>query len=665
MKYHILFLCFAIIFFSSNTSEKAPLSPRIANYEMQIKLDTASKKLISHTKLIWNNPSADTIKDLQFHLYYNAFKNSESTFFKERGMPALFKKSMEEECNWSWVDIKNMTDQYGNDLAANMHYYQPDDDNTADQSVLRVPLPRAVMPYETIEIEFDWVGRIPKTMVRTGYNKDFYFMAQWFPKLGVYEPQGMRGVEKGGWNCHQYHSSGEYYSDFGNYKVSMNVPENFIVGSSGTMSNEPIANNDLTKTWTFEVEDVIDFAWGASPHFVESKMNWKGVEIRLLTYPEHEHFKERYFDILPKTMDYFEERFEKYPYPSLTIIAPPFHGIFTGGMEYPTLITTLNNCLLPTGVRSTEILTIHEFVHQYFQQIVATNEQEEAWMDEGITNFYEGQVMDMVYGEKSSTIDFMGIQAGNAEMDRASYFNMENPAIAPNSLYSWEFPGNSYHTIQYSKSAVWLITLKKMLGDKTFDEVMKTYFLKWKFKHPSAKDFVNVVNEVVAKNHPNEFGENMNWFFQQALYGTEICDYAISSISNNNVNTKAGIFDSVDDCEKPQPIKNNDGQPIFKSNIQVMKLGNMTMPIEIRIEFEDGSEVIEKWHGNATMKTFSYEGTQKVVCAEIDPQHKIFLDKNFLNNSFTTKPNRTGIRKYVTEFFFWMQNSMEGLSMFI
>jgi len=157
------------------------------------------------------------------------------------------------------------------------------------------------------------------------------------------------------------------------------------------------------------VEDVIDFAWGTSPHFVENKMDWKGVEIRLLTYPEHEHFKERYFYILPQALDFFEEHFEKYPYPSLTILAPPFHGLYTGGMEYPTLFTTLNSCLLPTGVRSTEILTVHEFVHQYFQQIVATNEMEEAWMDEGITNFYEGVIMDKIYGEKNSTIDFMGI----------------------------------------------------------------------------------------------------------------------------------------------------------------------------------------------------------------------------------------------------------------
>ena len=102
-----------------------------------------------------------------------------------------------------------------------------------------------------------------------------------------------------------------------------------MVGSSGTQPNPPKNNGDQTTTWSFEVNDVIDFAWGASPHFVESKMNWKGIKIRLLTYPEHVHFKERYFSILPQALEFFEDNFERYPYPSLTIIAPPFHGLYT------------------------------------------------------------------------------------------------------------------------------------------------------------------------------------------------------------------------------------------------------------------------------------------------------------------------------------------------
>lgn len=665
MNYKLILFLFLFTCLGFQSSKKAPLSVRIANYEIDVKLDPEQKKLFAHTKLIWFNPTQDTISDLQFHLYYNAFKNSESTFFSERGLPDLFKSSLQDECNWGWVKIQNMTDSEGNDLGANMHYIQPDDDNKSDETVLRVPLSKPVLPNESIEIEFDWVGKIPKTMIRTGYNKDFYFMAQWYPKVGVYEPAGMRYAEEGSWNCHQYHSSGEYYGEFGNYKVSMTVPENFVIGSSGIQTNPPKRNQDKTNTWTFEVEDVIDFAWGASPHFVENKMDWKGVELRLLTYPEHEHYKDRYFTILPIAMDYFEENFEKYPFPSLTIIAPPFHGIFTGGMEYSTLITTLNSDLLPPGVRSTEILAIHEFVHQYFQQIVATNEMEEAWMDEGITNFYEGVIMDKVYGEKSSTIDFMGIKTGNAESDRVTYFNMENPAIAPNSLNSWEFPGGSYHTIQYSKSAVWLNTLKKMVGEATFKEVMQTYYLRWKFKHPCAQDFVDVVNEVVTKNHPDQFGEGMDWFFQQVLYGTKICDYAITSISNDHKVTSSGVFENLDDCETAEKVKSEDGQPIFKSSVIIQRLGDMTLPIEILIQFENGKEILESWDGMATFKEFVYEGPEKIECAEIDPQHKIYLDKNFLNNSFTTKPNSTGIRKYVTEFMFWMQNAMEGLGVLI
>ena len=665
MKYSYFILFLVLLSFGFQSPSEVPMSNRVANYDMQVRLDTEQKKLFAHTKLVWKNPSADTVRDLQFHLYYNAFKNSESTFFTERGMSAIFENQMKEDCAWSWVEIQKMTDENGNDLTAQMKYIQPDDDNAFDQTVLQVLLTHPVMPHETIEINFDWEAKIPKTMIRTGYNKDFYFMAQWFPKLGVYEPAGMRYAKKGGWNCHQYHSSGEYYADFGNYKVEMIVPDNFVIGSSGTMPHPPKNNNDNTKTWTFEVEDVIDFAWGASPHFVEQTMDWKGVQIRLLTYPEHVHFKERYFFILPKALDYMEAHFGKYPYPSLTVIAPPYHGLFTGGMEYPTLFTSLNSCLLPEGIRSTEILTVHEFVHQYFMQMVASNEQEEAWMDEGITNFYEGQIMDKIFGEKSSTVDLFGVKMGNAESDRVTYFNMKNPSIAPNSLNSWEFPGGSYHTIQYSKSAVWLNTLKKILGTETFDEVMKTYFLRWKFKHPCANDFVDVVNEVVAQKYPEKFGENMNWFFQQVLYGTEICDYAVTSISNKSKNTPAGFFENVEDCTETEILKNKNGAQLYASNVTIQRLGSMRMPLDILVQFEDGTEVIEKWDGKETLKTFSYQKTTKVECAEIDPERKIYLDKNFLNNSLTKKPNHTGIRKYVNEFLFWMQNGMETMGMFI
>ena len=213
------------------------LSSRIANYDIELSLDTENKRVTAHQVLLWKNPSqTDTISELQFHLYYNAFKNTQSTFFSERNeMPGFLKNEEEQNCQWSWIKVQSIKDEFGNDLTVGMEFIQPDDDNENDQTVLRVPLVKSVLPGQSIRLNMDWTSKIPNIMPRTGYNKDFYFMAQWFPKTGVYEPAGMRYATKGQWNCHQYHAQGEYYSDFGVYNVSITVPEDFVVGASGVL----------------------------------------------------------------------------------------------------------------------------------------------------------------------------------------------------------------------------------------------------------------------------------------------------------------------------------------------------------------------------------------------------------------------------------------------
>ncbi len=659
---HFRLICIFILLSFSSFAQEAALSPRVANYDMQVSLDTMQKKVTAHTTLRWKNISTDTVGELQFHLYYNAFRNTESTFFKERGLPDFFSKTLKEDCEWAWMEIQKMTDEDGNDLVPNMEYIQPDDDNAEDRTVLRVPLSKAVLPGETITIDYDWQSRVPRTMIRTGYNRDYYFMAQWFPKVGVYEPAGMRFAKKGQWNCHQYHSSGEYYSDFGVYNVDITVPSDFIVGASGVLQN--VKDNGSTKTWSFYVEDVIDYTWSASPHFVEQKEEWKGVSIRLLCYPDHEVFAKRYFDAIKNSLEFFEEHLWKYPYPTLTIIDPPFHGLFSVGMEYPTLITTGTALFIPDGVRTAETLTVHEFIHQYFMQMVATHEQEEPWLDEGFTTYYEGRIMDQYYGEHSSTIDWMGMKVGNAEYNRIEFFGMDNPEIAPNTLKSREFPRGAYGPISYNKTAIWMRTLEGMLGIETMDEIMKTYFDRWKFNHPCRNDFIDVVNEVVRQKHGNEYGEDMNWFFDQVLYGTDLCDYTVSDISNIEVKEKLGVFEQVNECIKATETESEeeDENVIYESTVEVERLGNLAFPVDVRIEFEDGKVVLEQWKDRKRSKSYFYKGTTKVVCAEVDPDRKIYIDKNFLNNSLTKEPSKVGTRKYFTQFMFWLQNTMLSLS---
>jgi hypothetical protein len=172
-------------------SAQSILSDRVANYKMDVVLNVDAHQLKSTTHLNWINPSADTVRELQLHLYLNAFRNSNTTWMREGQQFMDFLGSQwYEACGWGWTHIDQMQDDAGRDLTAGFEFRQPEDGNPDDLTVLAVPLLTPILPFDTLDVSFDWTVQIPRAMVRSGYSRDFYFMAQWFPKLGVYEPAG-------------------------------------------------------------------------------------------------------------------------------------------------------------------------------------------------------------------------------------------------------------------------------------------------------------------------------------------------------------------------------------------------------------------------------------------------------------------------------------------
>lgn len=635
------------------------LSSRVANYKIDVQFNDVDKTLKGKQVINWRNDSNDTISTLQFHLYYNAFKNNQSTFYQGTNRSNLLKSIENDGCHWSYSEITSAIIE-GEELIKNLHYIQPDDGNVHDQSVVELTLNREVAPGESIGINFLWKAKIPKIKVRTGYNKEFYFFAQWFPKIGRYEPGNICNDNVGQWKCHQYHASGEYYADFGNYNVSITTPSDYILGASGQLI-EKIKVGELI-TWKYQLNDVIDFAWAASPHFSEQKTEWNHVDLNLMTYPGHEHCAERYFGAVMNALEYMTKYLGPYPYETLTIIDPPIHGIFTGGMEYPTLITSVSFCFFPEGIRTTETLTVHEFIHQYFMQMVATNEQESPWMDEGITTYYEGRIMDHYYGSQSSTIDWLGITAGNAEFNRWELMKSDNPKIGANTFKSRDFKHGGYGVISYNKTAVWLKTLEGIVGINTMDRIMKTYFDQWKFDHPCAGDFENVVNEVIGQDKDSIFDGDMTWFFDQVIRGTNECDYAVASISNDNMEPPEGYISSLENCENPEFDSSN---KVYRSVVVLHRLGEIKIPVEVSVYFNDGSMVVENWDGKSRSKSFEYLGDKKIIRAIIDEERKIYLDNNFINNSLSVHVDNIGVLYYFTHFLEKFQNLMLGMSLFI
>ncbi len=633
------------------------LSPRNANYQIDVRLNPATRQLDGQETLIWRNTTTDRITELQFHLYLNAFKDQNSTFMRESGgqLRGVEMDKSTNESPYGWINIKSMkrrgsegrNAESRNAEPLSWQFIQPDDQatdrgNRDDRTVIRVPLSRAVGPGESITLDIAFQARLPKIFARTGYSRDFYLVGQWFPKIGVYEGVGTRYRKtQGGWNCHQFHAHSEFYADYGQYDVNITTPSAYWVEATGLMTGET-ANRDGTKTLRYRATDVVDFAWTASPHFQAVTDHWKRpgggvVTLTALMQPEHLNQAQRHLDAAKIALTYFDKHLGQYPFPNLTIVDPPAHASGAAGMEYPTFITAGTVWGLPAGIRAPEIVTVHEFGHQYFMQLLATNEFEEAWMDEGFNQYYEGRIMDEAYGAKTAIVNWLGYRIGDLEFSRDSYVHLDNPAISPAFGNVWQLPDACYGDLTYMKTATWMRTLEGLVGRTVMDEIMQTYFIRWRFKHPNAENFIAIVNELVPKRLGTKFGSDMNWFFRQVLYGDQVCDYKLVSIHNR---------------------KPGKGQ---RSTIRVDRLGDMQLPVEVLVHFSDGHEQLLHWNGQSRSQTFSLTQPTTVQWAKLDPQQKIYLDTNLNNNSLTLNPSSAPAAKFTGKFLFWLQNLMQWL----
>ncbi|GAB3503202.1 M1 family metallopeptidase [Spirosoma knui] len=615
-----------------------PLSPRLANYRIDVTLDPITKKLTGKETLTWRNPSNDQIRELRFHLYLNAFRDEKSTFMRESGGQL---RGTEIDRNakdnpYGSIDVVSMKLRNGQALA--YQFVQPDDGNRDDRTVIRVPLDKPVGPGETLVLDITFQAKLPKIFARTGFSRDYFMVGQWFPKLGVYEPAGTRYAKTGQWNCHQFHAHSEFYADYGVYDVRITAPKEYWVSATGLFQSEKLHANG-TKTILYHAEDVVDFAWTASPHFQVVEDKWKRpsggtVSIELLMQPEHVHQAQRHLDAAKAALTYFDKYLGKYPFPNLTIVDPPFHADGSAGMEYPTFITAGTVSFLPEGARFPEQVTVHEFGHQYFMQLLASNEFEEAWLDEGFNQYYEGRIMDETYGVRSSQLDLFGFRIGDLESSRDSYVHQDNPAIGTSFGNTWQLAPGQYGVLTYSKTATWMRTLEGLVSRRVMDEIMQTYFIRWRFKHPNADNFIAIVNEIVSKRLGDKYGPNMNWFFDQALYGDQVIDYALTSLRNRTSGT----------------------------TVTVERRGDGQMPVDVLVHFDNGKEQTLYWNGKARQQTFTLPEKAKAVWAQVDPRQKIYMDVNFNNNSLTLRPSSAPAAKFATKFLFWAETWMQWLA---
>jgi hypothetical protein len=614
---------------------KEPLSIRQTYYKIDATLDTIKKTVDGQMETYWVNKSLDLVPDVQMHLYMNAFRSRKTTFSKEAGAASDSKGT-----DFGWINIKNISDRNGKDLISDLRFISPDDGNVYDSTVIKINLYQPAKPGDTVFFKINFETKLPSKIVRTGYKDDFYFAGQWFPKFGVYESAGMRYVTKGGWNCHQFHHNSEFYSNHSVYDVRITLPKNYIVGSGGMLINEEVTGKNQ-KTLTYRAEDIVDFAWTAWPSYAVFTDQWKHVKITLLMPGERIVQAERQLTAVKNALEYLEKNVGPYPWPHLTFVDPPAKGEGSGGMEYTTLFTSASFTGVPGFLHLPEMVTIHEFGHAYFMGILASNEFEEPWLDEGVNQFWETRIMDNYYGVNTSILDNPFLEISDQTIARSSYVHSDSRQVVTNNENSWNYPHGTYGMMSYMKTAVCLRTLMGIIGEETTNEIFREYYNKWAFRHPSGRDFINVVNEVVSKSYGNKFGPDMNWFFDQTLFGTGICDYKVSEISNNRIDES----DNKSDTLKSHASACSENDSLFQVSVQLERMGEVMLPVDVLVHFKNGMELLESWDGKSRFKDFTYTGKGKVEWVKIDPEYKIVMDVNYINNSLTLDPDRIPVRR--------------------
>jgi hypothetical protein len=359
-----------------------------------------------------------------------------------------------------------------------------------------------------------------------------------------------------GWHPYPYIGR-EFYAPFGKFQVSMDLPEDYKVGGTGSLQNfedywalekteegvdfyELIPTKNDRRVWTFKAENVHDFAWGADPDYVHSaKVLDEKLRMHFFYLPDYEETWER----LPRyTTQFFEQmnsRFGRYPYPQFSVIQGG-----DGGMEYP-MCTMLKGTGKISGLVG---VTVHEGAHNWFYGILGSNENRFPWMDEGFTSFAEEEVLNAIAPKKK-------VNPHTGAFANAAFLASKPEQVEPLTTPADRYSRNRTHGISaYSRGQVFLVQLRYIVGDEVFNKSMLRFFEIWKFKHPEPWDLIRIMER--------ESGLHLDWYYHQWVGTNKTIDYGFAKIEAEKLGTA----------------------------IYIERLGEMSMPLRIRVYRRDGEQ---------------------------------------------------------------------------
>jgi len=566
------------------------------DYAMDIDVDVQTYRYDGKMALRYTNNSPQALPKVYFHLYFNAFQPGSMMDHRLANIPDPDQRMVDnigtkENPVYQSRIAKLTPGQVGYQNVKKLTVDGVLATFRTDGTLLEATLPKAIPAGETVRFEMEWNAQVPEQIRRSGRNSKegiALSMAQWYPKMAHFDEFG--------WHLDEYVAR-EFVAPFGNFDVTVRLDSAYVVGASGRLQNpgevKGYDRNATVKTengkavWRFRAESIHDFAWAADTKFaVDSAKTQGGATVYAVYVPTNAEARENWRTALGLTADFFDfcaPRFGAYPWETYSIVQGG-----DGGMEYgtATLVTGSRNLKSLVGV------IFHEAAHSWYQHMFGINETVDEWFDEGFTSYIEALGMRHVFEKKGAPEANPVIAAY-----RAYYALARSGKEEPMSLLADHYDTNyAYSNQAYNKGQVFVQQLGYIIGQESLEKTFLKFHERWKFRHPTPNDFKRVAEEIS--------GINLKWYFNLFVNTVRSIDYAVLDVSD--------------------------------SEIRLANLSNFAMPMDLLVEYEDGSKELfyiplREMRGEKPAENLAlYKGVKRTVLEDwfwTKPKYTVRLDK--------------------------------------
>ncbi|MBV8255695.1 MAG: M1 family metallopeptidase [Chitinophaga sp.] len=560
MKHPVIGGCLAMTLLAGSWLQLNAQSDRWqqrVKYTMNVDVDAPANKFSGKQHLEYYNNSPDTLKKVFYHLYWNAFQPNSMMDVRSRELGKIvIGKDKNGNNVYDWDNrvrdriSKLKPDEIGYQKVISLKRDGKPQSFKTVETILEVDLDHPIMPNSKAVFDMEFEAQVPVQIRRSGRNNSEgvdYSMAQWYPKMAEYDYEG--------WHPTPYIAR-EFYGVWGDYEVTINMDKKYVIAATGYLQNpneigygyeapgikvKRPAGNKLT--WHFVAPNVHDFVWAADPDYKHITQQVDGFTAHFF-YIENDTTRKTWPALaksIPNAYAYIKKHYGAYPYKQYSFIQGG-----DGGMEYPMATLIMGN-----GTQSGLYgVAMHEWMHSWYQGMLATNESLYPWMDEGFTTFAEENT---IYNTTDSLKGKWPLEDTYKGYFRLAKSAFEEPATTHSDHYNTNY---GYSNNAYRKGAVFLEQLGYVIGAEIRDSGLIRYYNEWRFKHPNANDFVRVMEK--------ESGIQLDWYKQYLINSTKHIDYGIDGVTENG----------------------------NKTVVRLRRIGEFPMPIDLMVTDKKGNQTM-------------------------------------------------------------------------